>query len=291
MDSFLSRTAADTINAAAKYKPILEEASGVGRRGLWVVAILMLLSSLVFYILGARVLVQKRLFHVLVSLITTISFLTYFAMTMGGGITYTHAVVRHHHKEAPDTVQDIFRQLFWVRWINWGLTFPLILINLALLAGLNGASLLVAVSANLVMLVAGLVSILFEARGKTWAWYTISCLAYLTVVYQIAFRGRRATLAKDQQTRKFYSSIAGFSMVVLLIYPIIWAASSNARRMTVDTEIIIYAILDVLSQGVFGYWLLVSHDSMESITLNIEGFWSHGVGNEGSIRVGDNEQA
>lgn len=140
-------------------------------------------------------------------------------MAMGGGITYTHTVAHHHHKDAPDTIQDIYRQLYWLRWLNWGLTYPLILINLTLLAGLNGASLVVATAGNLTMFVAGLASILFVERGKTWSWFTISCLGYLTVVYQMALHGRRATMAKDQQTRRFYSSIAGYSMIVLLVYP------------------------------------------------------------------------
>lgn len=44
----------------------------------------------------------------------------------------------------------------------------------------------------------------------------------------------------------------------------IWAASSNARRMSIDAEIVTYAILDILLQGLFGYWLLISHDSMSA---------------------------
>ncbi|EAS29357.3 opsin 1 [Coccidioides immitis RS] len=270
--------------------PIFQELGNTGRRALWVVAILMLVSSLIFYILGARVVVQKRLFHVLTSLVTTISFLAYFAMATGEGIGYNVASIRQEHKNAPDTVEEVYRQVFWVRWLNWGLTFTIILINLALLAGMNGASLLISVAANITMFVTGLISV-FSEHGTRWAWFTISCLSYLTVVYHTGFHGRRATLAKDNQTRAFYSSIAGYFLVLLLIYPIIWAASSNTRRMSVDAEIIIYAILDILSQGVFGYWLLVSHDSMQSITLSIDGFWSNGIGNEGTIRVGDNEGA
>ncbi|EEP77523.1 opsin 1 protein [Uncinocarpus reesii 1704] len=273
------------------HPPVFQELGGNGKRCLWVVTILMLVSSLIFYILGARVVVQKRLFHVLTSLITTISFLAYFAMATGEGIGYNLVTIRHHHDKAPDTVEQVFRQVFWVRWLNWGLSFSLILVNLALLAGLNGASLLISVAANIIMFVTGLISVFGGHGGTRWAWFTISCLSYLTILYHTGFHGRRATLAKDNQTRAFYSSIAGYFLVLLLIYPIIWAASSNTRRMSVDAEIIIYAILDVLSQGVFGYWLLVSHDSMQSITLNIDGFWSNGIGNEGAIRVGDNEGA
>lgn len=272
--------------------PVFQELSNVGRRGLWVVAILMLLSSLIFYIQAARVPVQKRLFHVLMSIVTTISFIAYMAMATGDGIGYNVYPHRHHHKHAPDTMQDVYRQVYWARYLNWGLTFPIIIINLAVLSGLNGANLLIAVFANLVMMLTGAISAFVGGNdGRKWAWYTVACIAYFTLVYQLSFNGRRASQTKDNRTRKFYASIAGYFLVVLLIYPIIWAASSNTRRMSVDAEIVVYAILDVLSQGILGYWLLVSHDSASPVTTNMDGFWSHGTGDEGNIRVGENEGA
>ncbi|PGH07910.1 hypothetical protein AJ79_06118 [Helicocarpus griseus UAMH5409] len=272
-------------------RPIYQVIGGAGHRTLWVVTILMLLSSLIFYILAARVPVQKRLFHVLVSLVTTISFISYFAMATGGGKAFNHAVIHEHHKKVPDTTQDIFREVYWVRYVNWGLTFPLILIVLALLSGMHGASLLVSVAANLVMVVTGAISAYGGPSGRKWAWYTVACLAYLTIVYQVGFNGRRRAAARDNRTKTLFSSLSGYALTLLLVYPVIWAASSNARRMSIDAEVIVYAILDVLLQGLFGYWLLISHDSMSTYSMNMEGFWAHGAGGEGNIRIGEEEGA
>lgn len=58
-----------------------------------------------------------------------------------------------------------------------------------------------------------------------------------------------------------------------------------------DVEIIAYAILDVLAKPVFGFWLLFTHDSMASTSPSLEGFWSQGWGSQGSIRVGDDDEA
>lgn len=41
----------------------------------------------------------------------------------------------------------------------------------------------------------------------------------------------------------------------------IWGFADGSRTVNVDTEIILYAILDVLAKGVFGFWLLFTHDS------------------------------
>jgi hypothetical protein len=39
------------------------------------------------------------------------------------------------------------------------------------------------------------------------------------------------------------------------------AAGSLALRLSVDTETVLFAIQDVFTQGVLGYWLLLAHDS------------------------------
>jgi bacteriorhodopsin len=161
---------------------------------------------------------QKRLFHVLTSLITTISFLTYLAMATGEGVIWKYDFVHEKHEHVPDTRQEYFRQIFWVRYVNWILTNPLLIVNLALVSGMNGASLLNAISADLVMFVSGIVAT-FARHERRWVWYTISCIAYLTLVYQIGFNGRRASTNRNQATQRFFGSFSGATLLVMLLYP------------------------------------------------------------------------
>jgi hypothetical protein len=39
------------------------------------------------------------------------------------------------------------------------------------------------------------------------------------------------------------------------------AAGPLALQLNVDTETILFAILDIFTQGLLGYWLLLTHDS------------------------------
>jgi hypothetical protein len=39
------------------------------------------------------------------------------------------------------------------------------------------------------------------------------------------------------------------------------AAGALALRLSVDTETILFAIQDIFTQGVLGYWLLLAHES------------------------------
>jgi len=267
--------------------PQYETSSAVGSRTLWVVVVIMGLSSLAFYAMAFRVPVQKRLFHILTAFITTFAFISYFAMATGDGISYNKTVITESHKHVPDTYQTIYREVYWARYVDWSLTTPLLLLDLSLLAGLSGANILVAVVADLIMILTGLFAAFGTGDGQKWGWYTIACIAYLVIVYQLAFNGRAAVAGKDSKTKAFYAAIGGFTLLLWTVYPIIWGVADGARIANVDAEIIAYAVLDILAKPVFGFWLLFTHDSMTSTSPSVEGFWSRGFGGEGSIRVGD----
>jgi hypothetical protein len=72
----------------------------------------------------------------------------------------------------------------------------------------------------------------------------------------------------------------------------VWGVADGARRASVDTEIIAYAVLDVLAKPVFGFWLLVAHRKFAETNVDVGGWWSQGLGGgEGRIRIGDDEGA
>ena len=136
--------------------------------------------------------------------------------------------------------------------------------DLAFLAGLNGADILVVVVADLIMVLTGLFAALTTAEDVAWGYYAIACLAYLVIVYQLAVQGRTVVKSKDTRTASFFSAIAGFTLLLWTAYPIIWGFTEGSRVLNVDGEIVAYAVLDVLAKPVFGFWLLFTHDAMAS---------------------------
>jgi bacteriorhodopsin len=266
--------------------PTYEKVGETGDKVLWVVFVLMTLSSLVFYGMAWSVPVQKRLFHVITALITTFAALSYFAMATGDGVSFARLVVKEAHKHTPDTVEVIYRQIFWARYVDWAVTTPLLLLDLAFLAGMDGASILVAIVADVIMILTGLFAAFGSTDGQKWGWYAISCIAFLVIIFQLVTSGRRAVSAKDSSTSKLFASIGLFTLVLWTLYPIVWGIGDGARKWGVDAEILAYAILDVLAKPVFGFWLLFAHGKNASA---IEGFWSHGLNSEGALRVGDDE--
>jgi bacteriorhodopsin len=269
--------------------PTYEKIGATGARTLWIVFAIMFFSTIAFTVMAFCVPVQRRLFHILTTFVTCFAAISYFAMATGDGISYAHIVIKEVHKNTPDTVEHVFRQVFWARYIDWSLTTPLLLLDLSFLAGLNGANILVAIVADLVMVLLGLFTAFGHSDEQKWGYYAIACLAYFVIVYQLVVPGRRAAMAKDSATSKFFASIGGFTLILWTLYLIVWGIGTGGRKMTVDSEIIAYAVLDILAKPVFGFWLLFTH--AKSSSNSVEGFWSHGLSSEGSIRIDDDEGA
>ncbi|KAH8805850.1 hypothetical protein F5884DRAFT_755401 [Xylogone sp. PMI_703] len=266
--------------------PIFEKITSEGTRTLWVGFAVILISTLIFIVMAWRTPVQKRLFHVLVSFMGVIATISYFAMATGDGVTYIHSRHVEHHKHTGGvTKEHIFRQVFWAHYVQWALTTPLLILNLAFLAGLSGASIIVAIFSNISMVLLGLFSASAHRSAPKWGYFAMAIVAYLFIIYQFILPARRAVLARDNTTTKIYASLGVFVFILWTLYPILWALGDGAGKWDVDTGVIAYAVLDILAVPVFGFWLLAQHARRD--VAAVDGFWSNGLSGEGTIRIGD----
>ena len=140
-------------------------------------------------------------------------------MASGDGISFNKVVIKESHKHVPDTEQVIYREVYWARYADWSVTTPLLLLDLALMGGLSGANVLVAVVADIIMILTGLFAAFGTGEGQKWGWYTIACMAYLVIIYQFAFNGRAAVAGKDNKTKAFYGAIGSFTLILWTVYP------------------------------------------------------------------------
>ncbi|KAF7549260.1 hypothetical protein G7Z17_g6498 [Cylindrodendrum hubeiense] len=259
-------------------QPVYQVAGQHGVQALWVVFALMVVSSAIFALLSWNIPVSRRVFHVITTLTTIISALSYFAMASGHATGFNCTQHTDRHKHIPDTYHDVCRQVLWARYVDWSLTMPLIVFELFLLAGIDGAHTLMAVVANLIMTLTGLFSAFGHVNtAQKWGWYAISCIAYLFVIWHVAVQGSRLANARDSNVGKVFGSLSG-----------VWGVSAGAKKTSVNTEIIAYGVLDVLSKAVLGFWLLLASRKYRDTITEVGGYWSYGFGGEGRIRIGQN---
>lgn len=141
-------------------------------------------------------------------------------MATGHGVSYHRTDIHHSHEHVPDTKETLYRQVFWARYVDWSLTTPLLLLDLSLLAGLNGAHISIAIIADIIMVLTGLFAAFgTEGTPQKWGWYAIACIAYLVVIWHLAVNGRAQAAARSQQVASFYYAIAGFTLLVWTAYP------------------------------------------------------------------------
>jgi len=224
------------------------------------------------------------------------------------GVGYHHTRKTEHHSHGiPSTHKDIYRQVYWARYVDWSLTTPLLLLDLSLLAGLNGAHIIMAILADVVMVLTGLFAAYGGSAGQKWGWYTIACIAYLVIIWHLVVNGRPQATAKGGKVGKFFAAISLYTLLVWTAYPMyvtpspnrpnsilichsIWGVADGSRILSVNQEIIAYAVLDVLAKPVFGFWLLFTHAKLPETGVELGGFWSNGLSSEGRLRVGDDDE-
>lgn len=141
-------------------------------------------------------------------------------MATGDGIAYNTITTVVKHKHVPDTEEVIKRQVYWARYVDWSVTTPLLLLDLSLLAGLAGANILVAIVADVIMVLTGLFAAYGDSSGQKWGWYAWACIAYLVIVYQVIVNGRGAAANKDSKTKAFFAALAGFTFILWTVYPV-----------------------------------------------------------------------
>jgi len=184
--------------------------------------------------------------------------------------------------------------VFWAHSVDSALTFPLVILSLAFLAGISGANILVIIFAHVTLALTTFLatsdrSVRNASNGGStkWGWLVFAILSFLVIAYQLVVPGRRAVKAKgDSATGKLYAAIGGYTLIVWILYLVVWGVTEGTRNWSVDAEVIAYAVVDVLAKPVFAFWLIFAYGKKSAA---LDGFWAHGLATEGSVRLDDEE--
>lgn len=87
---------------------------------------------------------------------------------------------------------------------------------------------------------------------------------------------------------ELYTHLSVYTVVLWILYPIIFALSEGADRISNNAETIAYCIIDVLAKTVFGFWLLLmhKHDSEDEHSIVLPESWTEPRGTrEGVIQL------
>jgi bacteriorhodopsin len=92
-------------------------------------------------------------------------------MASGHGIAYHQINKTNSREHVPYAEHQVYHQVYWARYVDWTITTPLLLLDLAQFARISGANIVIAVVADIMMVLTGLLaSFGSEQIVHKWGW-------------------------------------------------------------------------------------------------------------------------
>jgi bacteriorhodopsin len=226
-----------------------------GSNWLWAVTAVYCLSFMAVYGLGHFAKSGEKIFHYLFSIALLVGSISYFAMASNLGWTVVSAA-----NGAGD--YGLLRQIFFAKYINWVVSFPVVTVVLGLVSGVSWATIFYWVALSWTWVVSYLISA-FVATNYKWGFFAFGTVAWLLLACGLATDGMKA--AKRVDLKRDYTILAGWLNLLWLLYPIAFGLSDGGNRIGVTAGFIFWGILDVLMVPLLAF-----------ATVALSGHWDYG---------------
>mmetsp|Transcript_12348 Transcript_12348/g.29570 ORF Transcript_12348/g.29570 Transcript_12348/m.29570 type:complete len:294 (+) Transcript_12348:119-1000(+) len=232
----------------------LQLVTQTGEFFLAVTFLVMGVSTVIFVLMAFKAAHEKRQFYFTTCYITAIATFGYYAMLSGQGWLIT-----------PNC-----RQLFYVRYVEWFATTPLILLDLGLIAGADMPTLITVMAADMMYIFASFMATVSSGYIK-WLWFVLSLFILVPLIY-VMVRGFKGMVEKGHPSVvELYNKVSILSAIVWALYPLVYILAAGTGDWSPNFETMIYGVLDIMSKAVFGFILLLSHEGLDRVT-NFKGF-------------------
>lgn len=238
MNVLIARNKALEINPPAGETHLTEG----GSDWLWAVTAVYCLSFILFYALSFKPFSNEKIFHYLFTIGLLVGTIAYFAMA--SDLAWDVIPTQRNRDDA------LTYQIFFAKYINWVVTWPILIISLGLMSGISWATMVFNVALSWVWVIAYLCSA-YTATSYKWGFYAFGTVTYLLLAYQTLFVGLKSATRFD--LRRDYLILAGWLNLLWLLYPIAFGVSDGGNVISVTRSFIFYGILDILMLPVLSF--------------------------------------
>lgn len=235
---------------------------------LWIGTIGMFLGMVYFIARGWNVeSSRQKTFYIVTTFIAGIAFTNYLAMATGFGVLDLSQFF-------PETIGAELK-IYWPRYTDWILTTPLLLYDLALLAGADRETIATLIGLDVMMILTGAVATLTGAPANVFGaelsyeahrliWWGVSTGFFLVLLFYL-FRGLSEKAAQlSGQTQSTFNTLRYMIVVLWFVYPIWWLVGTEGLgAVNLYIETAGFMVLDLTAKVGFGLVLLRSHSVLE----------------------------
>lgn len=218
---------------------------------LWLGVIAFVLATGFFILLGTQAQAGARTFHVITAVITGMAAFSYLMMATGAGAT----------------LLDGDRIFYYFRYIDWLVTTPLLLVDLALLALVNPSRntgfVIGLIVLDVFMILTGLLAGSLGPGFGGGFWFIVSTIAMIVLLYLVATRLYSEAARQGGAAQQVFGTLAILTLVLWSLYPVVWLLGTEGFGAVGSTgEVLLFLILDVLAKIGFGILLLTNREAL-----------------------------
>src|SRR6056297_28827 len=223
---------------------------------LWIGTIGMTIGTLYFVGHGRGVRdPEMQQFYIATIFITAIAGAMYLLMATGFGLTQV-------------VVGNQTLDIYWARYADWVFTTPLLLFDLALLAGANRNTIATLVGLDVFMIVTGVIAAFESVAAYRIMWWGISTGALLALLYILVGTLSRQAQQKSGEVSQLFGQLRNLVIVLWLLYPVVWILGTEGTIgiLPLYWETAAFMVLDLTAKVGFGVVLLRSRSVLEAAT-------------------------
>jgi len=206
---------------------------------------------------------KRQEFYIVTILIAAIAFVNYLAMALGFGSTMVN-------------VGGEERLIYWARYTDWFFTTPLLLLDLALLAGASRNQIATLVGLDALMIGTGAVATLaggnfavfgLDDGARRVIWWGVSTGFLLVLLYFLfgTLSEQAQSLSSDVGAK--FAQLRNLIVVIWLVYPAWWLIGSEGLEIVgLPIETAGFMVLDITAKIGFGFLLLSSRKVLDDVS-------------------------
>mmetsp|Transcript_14405 Transcript_14405/g.23790 ORF Transcript_14405/g.23790 Transcript_14405/m.23790 type:complete len:365 (+) Transcript_14405:107-1201(+) len=240
-----------------------DDVSNIGHIFFWIAFGFLSFCGVAFFLLTLRREENNRRFHYCTTFSTFIGVLAYFSMARGQGSVALFDILVTNGNYSP------YRVFYYARFIDWTFSTVLTVLSLSMLAGIPLSFAAMLMFADAVFVICGLFGCL-STDSSRWGWWGFSLVSFAFLLVSLVTKVRNCAKEKSPAVLRTYTILVFLLFFGWPIYPVLWILGQGTKSITVDAEVVTYAVTDCVIRGFWGFVLLLSTTAIEDASFEGE---------------------